>query len=393
MVASAYDSCTSSSRSDAIEQLVALSCATTAEMLSVVAAADAAQDWREDGATGMVPWLVMAVRVSHATASTWVRVAKALEALPLVRARFAQGAVSWDQVVAVTRLAEPADDAWWAEELPGMTAGQVEELAKARRARTRADATSAKDRRNFTWRRSKDRDGFDYRGFLPDTEGAIVNAAIERIADGYGPNPETGQWDPAPIRHADALGDLARQQLGDDPGPDPTMVVVHADAAVVDGLRGGNGWLDGILVPHASILRLLCDTKVEFAVDGPDGTTIGIGRADRTPPRWLRRRVLRRDDGTCRFPGCGRRIRQVHHLEHWSAGGPTDSCNLLGLCWHHHHLVHEGGWSVTGNADAEVTFTSPEGRSHTGRPPPLRPDTRQRAQRTHRRVWPTGPAT
>jgi len=393
LVASVYDSCTPASRTDAIEQLSALSCATTAEMLSVIAAADEAKDWRVDGATGMVPWLVMALRVSHHTASTWVRVAKALTKLPKVRARFAEGAVSWDQVVAVTRLAEPGDDAQWAEDLPGMTAAQVEELAKARRARTKADATSAKDRRRFGWRRTPDGDGWIYTGFLPEVEGAIVNAALERIAEGYGPHPETGQWDPAPMRHADALGDLARQRLSDDPGPDPTMVVVHADATVIDGLRDGNGWLDGTLLPRHSVLRLLCDTKIEFSIDGPDGTTVGIGRTDRTPPRWLRRRILRRDDSTCRFPGCRRRIRHLHHIHHWSQGGPTTSPNLAGLCWHHHHLVHEGGWTITGNADHQLTFTSPHGRTHRGRPPPLRPDTKARARASHERVWAAGPAT
>ncbi|MGK2950248.1 MAG: DUF222 domain-containing protein, partial [Acidimicrobiales bacterium] len=387
MVAATYDECSSASRCDAIEQLAALASATTAEMLSVIAAADARRDWKDDGATGIVPWLVMRLRVSHQTAATWARVAKALTKLPAVRACYAEGAVSWDQVVAVTRFAEPAEDERWAEELPGMTAGQVEDLARARRARTRADATSAKDRRAFAWRRSKERDGWVYRGFLPDTEGAIVNAALERLADGHGPNPETGLWDPAPTRRADALVDLGRQQLSDDPGPDPTMVVVHADAAVIDGATDGNGWLDGNLLPRDSILRLLCDTRIEFHVDGPDGTTVGIGRTDRTPPRWLRRRILRRDDGTCRFPGCGRRIRHLHHAQWWTRDGRTDSCNLVGLCWHHHHLVHEGGWTITGNADAQLTFTSPQGRSHRGRPPPLRPDTKTRARSTHQRVW------
>jgi hypothetical protein len=48
-------------------------------------------------------------------------------------------------------------------------------------------------------------------------------------------------------------------------------------------------------------------------------------------------------------------------VRHWTAGGPTNASNLIGVCWHHHHLVHEGGWHATGNADAEVTFTSPDG--------------------------------
>jgi hypothetical protein len=127
--------------------------------------------------------------------------------------------------------------------------------------------------------------------------------------------------------------------------------------------------------------RLLCDCPIEFHVEGPDGACIGIGRKDRNPPRWLRRRIQRRDRGLCRFPGCGRKIRQIHHVAWWERdAGPTDSDNLCGLCWEHHHLVHEGGWTIKGNADQELTFVSPYGRSLTARPPPLLRETRRRMQ-------------
>jgi hypothetical protein len=61
-------------------------------------------------------------------------------------------------------------------------------------------------------------------------------------------------------------------------------------------------------------------------------------------------------------------------------GGPTDSWNIAGLCWSHHHLVHEGGWVIDGNPDIELTFTSPYGRVLTSRPRPLDPTVRRRAQ-------------
>ena len=136
-------------------------------------------------------------------------------------------------------------------------------------------------------------------------------------------------------------------------------MVVHVDADVVDGTVEGNGSIDGIPIPVDSVRRLLCDCEIEYSINGPDGTCIGIGRAGRNPPRWLRRRLDHRDGGTCRFGGCGRRIRHFHHIQHWTKDGPTDSHNLVGLCWDHHHLVHEGGWTIEGNADDELTFTSP----------------------------------
>lgn len=201
------------------------------------------------------------------------------------------------------------------------------------------------------------------------------------MAQGYGPDPETGQYDSLDVRRADALVELTSQRLADDADPETCTVVVHADAAVIDGLREGNGSIDDMQIPSESVLRHLCDARLEFSVDAPDGTTIGIGRAGRVPPRWLRRRVRHRDRDRCRFPGCDRRIRHLHHIQHWVRdGGSTDAANLCGLCWHHHRVVHEGGWSVTGSADHELTFTSPHGRELRSRPQGIRPATRTRAE-------------
>lgn len=88
---------------------------------------------------------------------------------------------------------------------------------------------------------------------------------------------------------------------------------------------------------------------------------VGIGRAARRPPRWLRRRLHARDRG-CRFPGCPeRRVVHAHHVRHWTRGGPTDLDNLAELCRFHHRLVHEGGWTMTLDVAGTATFGSADG--------------------------------
>ena len=382
MAAVAYDECSPGSRAEAIEQLAALVCATTAEALDVIVAADRAEDWRVDGATDMATWLVATLNVTPATARAWVRVGHALEVLPHLRAAFAGAELSWDQIAEATRFATPELDEALARELPAFTALQIQEMARQRRIIRRADAERTTNRRRFRWRMSRDESGYRYTGFLPAVEGAIVNAALERVAEATPRDAETGTFPCADHQYADALVELAQQKLVDDPGPDPTMVVIHADAEVVNGTAEGNASVNGLEISTHTLDRMLCDTALEANIEGPDGTCIGIGRISRTPPRWLRRRILRRDEGHCRFPGCGRRIRHVHHIEHWRAGGATDSHNLVGLCWYHHHLVHEGGWELTGNADGVLTFAGPYGRTFTNRPPPLRRSTSRRVQQT-----------
>lgn len=340
--------------SDSAEQLAALIAAASAELLDVICAIDRKQSWRDDGATSTTAWVVAMLRVSHATAKEWVRVGRALDQLPQVREAYSAGMLSWDQVRHATVFVTPDEDEEAARELPGFTAAQLEERATFHRRRTAADAHESARLQFFSWRKDFDTGGYRYKGFLPAEQGAIVNAALEERARLTGKNPITGLWDPAEQRCADALADLARTDVRTHPGPDPTIVVVHVDSDVVDGTAEGSGSIDGIPVPAESVRRLLCDCDIEFNVEGPHGT--------------------------CRFPGCGRRIRHLHHIQHWTKDGPTDAHNLCGLCWEHHHLVHEGGWTIAGNADTELTFTSPYGRQLRSKPRPLDPNVRRRAQ-------------
>lgn len=370
--------CTPAERGEAIEQLGALLCATQAALCDLVTAADAEQDWRVDGATGMAPWLVGTLHVATATARDWVRVGAALDGLPHLREAFAEGMLSWDQVCPATTFVTPDCDEDQAQHLPGCSAAQIEDLARQRRPRRRDEARKATNRRSLRSRVDHVNGGRRYSGFLPDAMAARFDATIDRITEGHGPN-EDGHYEPIDVQRADALVELADQRAAADADPDTCLVVVHVPAEVVDGHVAGNGTIEDLQVAADSVLRLLCDCKVEFHIEGPDGTTVGIARGARSIPRWLRRRIRKRDGGTCRFPGCDRQIRQVHHISHWARGGSTDACNLAGLCWYHHHLVHEGDWTLTGNADGELSFISPYGREVRSRPQPLAPLTRQRA--------------
>jgi hypothetical protein len=187
------------------------------------------------------------------------------------------------------------------------------------------------------------------------------------------PDTEAALWRPFDERMADALHDICAENLATaaDGKPDATVVVIHAPADLLNDHDGdsdgdgdsdsdaGNATINGDLIERDALLRILCETRIEFSIDEPDGRTVGIGRQSQTPPRWLRRRVIARDHGCCRWPGCTRPIRHLHHMVHWTKDGDTNASNLIGVCWHHHHMLHEGAWNATGNADTDVTFTGP----------------------------------
>ena len=91
-----------------------------------------------------------------------------------------------------------------------------------------------------------------------------------------------------------------------------------------------------------------------------EGNVVEVGARTRTIPPALRRALHHRDQG-CRFPGCGVRFGQGHHIQHWAHGGPTTLSNLAMLCRRHHRAVHEEGYQIERQPDGELQFRRPNG--------------------------------
>lgn len=130
---------------------------------------------------------------------------------------------------------------------------------------------------------------------------------------------------------------------------------------------------DGHPLPDAALARLCCDAVLRRVVLDPHGVPIEVGRRHRTATdaQWA---ALRAVHSTCAWAGCDRPLGlcQAHHIRPWQHGGATDLDNLVPLCSHHHHLVHEGRWTVELGADRSLAITRPDGHHHTTTSPPTR---------------------
>jgi hypothetical protein len=81
-------------------------------------------------------------------------------------------------------------------------------------------------------------------------------------------------------------------------------------------------------------------------------------RATHTIPPVTRRKVMARDEGRCRVPGCrAARNLDVHHIVHRAHGGGHETSNLAVLCSGHHRLLHDGVITANGDANSELMFT------------------------------------
>lgn len=144
------------------------------------------------------------------------------------------------------------------------------------------------------------------------------------------------------------------------------------------------GWLERFGVPSTVISAtkaglLACDATIEPMII-KDGRLVATLPSLQTVPAHLRKAVLMRD-GCCRINSCTAPIDEVHHLIYLSHGGPTTMDNLAGLCWYHHHLIHHSHWTLTGDANHNLTLTN----THTGdtwtNRPPQKVDYRKRKER------------
>jgi hypothetical protein len=174
---------------------------------------------------------------------------------------------------------------------------------------------------------------------------------------------------PPPLaqQQADALALLAETALhhGLDPGApgERYQVVVYVDAPVLaDPEAPGQSVLeDGARVPAGTSQRLACDASRVVMRHDADGRLLEIGARTRTIPPALRRALQHRDRG-CRFPGCGVKFGQGHHIRHWAHGGPTTLSNLLFVCRLHHRAVHEEGYQLERQPDGGLRFRRPDGQ-------------------------------
>ena len=411
-----------------IAELAARIQAATYELLVMIRAFDQREGW--SGFKSCAHWLNWRIGLALGAAREKVRVARALEDLPLLSDAMRRGQLSYSKVRALTRVATPANERrllGFAECAP---ASYVERLARAwSRVDRQAEATDERrrhERRNLsTW---VDDDGMVViRGRLSPEVGAVVRRALEAAGDQLRTDvsPEEAADTSFGQRQADALSLVAESALAArlDRGTagERYQVVLHVDAGT---LRTGAGEgpadvpaetrrsgertagdvaielsddldvsaetrrtgadvpaetprmtghaaledADGLRVSTETARRMACDAGTVVMVEAADGSVLDVGRKTRTIPPALRRALQARDHG-CRFPGCNARRCDAHHVRHWADGGATRLDNLVLLCRRHHRAVHEEGFLVRVGPTGDAAFCWPDGRPFPDAPP------------------------
>ncbi|MEZ4416009.1 MAG: DUF222 domain-containing protein [Gemmatimonadota bacterium] len=400
--------------SDEIASLAAQISSATHRQLVLIAEFDQRRGWELSGYITCAHWLAWRTGIDLGVAREKVRAARALAGLPQISAAMYQGDLSFSKVRALTRVADADNETELLEIALTSTAHQLERVVRGWKRHDRLDEQERERLRHQSRSLSvfPDEDGMMVvKGRLDPEVGALLMRALEAASDALfwkGPGLEGSETPTPEQRRADAVGLLAERALAaglDQEGGGPEapvsgtraeryQVVLHVEAnTLTENVEPGMSELeDGTRVAAdredvsaetSELLsapkecartsrRIACDASVVQITKSSTGNSAGqvldVGRKTRTIPPAIRRALEARDRG-CRFPGCGRRFTDAHHVQHWADGGGTSVGNLILTCPQHHRLLHEGGFRVELAADGKATFYGPTGKPVPNVPP------------------------
>ncbi|MEW6471251.1 MAG: DUF222 domain-containing protein [Actinomycetota bacterium] len=348
--------------------------AATCRWLLLIGEFDRRRAWEAWECHNCAHYLDWICGIDRRTAREHVRVARALPDLPVTRAAFAAGDLSYAKVRAITRIATPDNEATLVDWARHSTASQLERMVRGYRSALRNDdLQDVNDRhadRYARWQWEDD-GSLVISARLDPEAGAQFIAAVEammKAEQGGSAEPPATLQECPDARRADAFVALAESAMAAGMAEGLVRqvpeVVVHVDVSVLtdDDPSGCCQLDDGPALAPETARRLACDAKLVTIIEDADGNPLNVGRRHRRPPSALRRALAARD-GCCQFPGCGsRRHLHAHHIRHWTRGGETVLGNVILLCSKHHRAVHEGGYICRASTNgAEIEFLRPDG--------------------------------
>ena len=356
---------------------------------SLIAEFDRRDGHLEFGMRSCAEFLSWSCGVDQRTAREQLRVIRKLQSLPLVRAEFEAGRLSYSKVRALTRVAAATNESTLVSLAGDLTATQLERVVGALESSRQTLTQDDDDRRRTQCgvTRWVDALGLVHHEVVSAPEEAgLVDAALGFGSDNLFEEARAAQAKAAeavrepeeaavPLarptaarRRLDALlwvlkRGLINAQRTDLVDESRYLVMLHVREGQAMATDDGKVDLgNGLAVTPRTLRRLGCGGLVQAMLHGVDGRPLDLGDRVRLATR-NQRLALEAMYPTCEIPGCDVPFAwcEVHHLVPWEHGGPTDIANLRPRCPFHHHLVHEGGWREVLGIDGRTALIRPDG--------------------------------
>jgi hypothetical protein len=283
--------------------------------------------------------------VPASTQKAIIEVARALESTPALADAAVAGALSFEQLEPLTRLATSQTDAEWAQRGKNLSPFDLQKLARRTRTLTAEDSRARCEARELRTWREPELGMVAGRFRIPELDGILVERVFEHMAEQL--RPARGDaWDSLAHRKADALVELCTSYADVEPtGKFRHTIVTHVRA-------DGTADCDGLEITPATIAAAQPAAKIKTRREDAHGVETSTTPARTALPAAIERHVKDRDPH-CRVPGCTitRRL-QPHHLVPCCRGGWDGIDNLAMVCpYHHRMLTPHGPWHLIGDPE------------------------------------------
>lgn len=309
-----------------------------------------------EGHLSVASWLAVRHRVSHGVAAGHVRVARALEKMPVTAQALSSGDVSTSAVMLLAHTRDAAPEQFARAEETLVDAARTQPVEELKSTVTRWRQEHADDDPDDISQELYVSPTLRGRGKVTGDLNAettqVMITALRAVEDAETRSSDRTDVRSPARRRADALGEICRQWL--DSTNRPTVagerphVIVTVDVETLERSGGERRELPDVGSISADDARLwACDCRITRVITDASSRPLDVGRTTKVVPPWLRRALLVRDRG-CAFPHCGRPPSwcDAHHVQHWASGGTTALSNLVLLCRRHHRLIHHRRFGV-----------------------------------------------
>lgn len=361
---------------------------------SLIAEFDRRDGHLEFGMRSCAEFLSWSCGIDQRTAREQMRVIRKLQGLPLVRAEFEAGRLTYSKVRALTRAADANNESMLVTLAGDLTATQLERVVGALESAQQTLTQDDDDRRRTQCGVTRWVDGLGlvhHEVVSAPEQAGLVDAALGFGSDNLfqeakakakaEPVDESAVPMPRPTaaqRRLDALlwvvqRGMINAQRTDLVDESRYLVMLHVREGQAMATDDGKVDLgNGLAVTPRTLRRLGCGGLIQGMLHGVDGQPLDLGDRVRLATRD-QRLALAAMYPTCEIPGCDVPFAwcEVHHLVPWEHHGPTDMDNLRPRCTFHHHLVHEGGWREVLGVDGRTVLIRPDGTRHVGPTPAM----------------------
>ncbi len=304
-------------------------CALDLEEAKLLCLANRREIWRSLGKPSLFAYMEDVLGYAPTVARERLRVATALDEMPVLAEALGTGEQSYSALRELTRIVTPNTQRAWVDAARGKNLRQIEELVSVHR---RGDLPT-------------DRPNPDLKPKIVRFEISTATFALLRQAQ-HLLTEETGRYLDDDELVATLCTAVIDGSVGDPGGQADGRAKHQILTTICSGCAKGWQQAGGVNIPidANAVARAECDAQ-------RIGSDREPSRAKQDVTPMVRRFVKRRDRGQCTVPGCrSSRFGDVHHIVGRADGGSHEAENLTVLCSAHHISLHSGQLVITGLA-------------------------------------------